>query len=127
MASEPRVIARPAPSSCSAPSWATASLPPAQEAATYRAMAKIPGVGLNRRAVDVQGRPAVAVFFIIEGWLKSEILLDPVTYAYRGHRSIAVKDHTSPASPRWTIKKGTIESQSARLAAGFVDRPGQRP
>ncbi|MFG2003966.1 hypothetical protein ACGFNU_32895 [Spirillospora sp. NPDC048911] len=26
-----------------------------------------------------------------------------------------------------TFKKGTVESQSVRLAAGIVDRPGQRP
>lgn len=100
-------------------------LPPEQEAATYRAIAKIPGVELNKRAVDVQGRPALAVTLVSEGWSKDEILLDAVTYAYRGHRSTAIKDHTFDM-PKWTIKKGTIESESVRLAAGFVDRPGQR-
>jgi hypothetical protein len=102
-------------------------LPPAQEAATFRAIAKIPGVEVNKRAKDARGRPALAVSLTMD-WLKDEILLDPVTYTYRGHRASAVKEHTFPyEGSRWTIKKGTVESESARLAAGFVDRPGQRP
>ncbi|MFI0446822.1 CU044_5270 family protein [Actinomadura sp. 6N118] len=100
-------------------------LPPDLEAAIYRALAKAaPGVNLNKQAVDLQGRPALSIAVPVEGWLKDEVLLDPSTYAYRGHRSTVTKDHTIEDS---TFKKGAIESQSVRLAAGIVDRPGQRP
>lgn len=102
--------------------------PPDQEAAIYRAMARIPGVTLNRRTTDARGRPALALSLEVEGWLRQEVLLDPVTYAYRGHRATAIKDHKLPGRrSEWTLKAGTIESQSVRLAAEFVDRPGQRP
>ncbi|GAA4631254.1 hypothetical protein GCM10023196_059950 [Actinoallomurus vinaceus] len=105
-----------------------AVLPPQLEATVYRALAKIPDVTLNREAVDVEGRPALAVSRVIEGWLRQEILLDRKTYALLGERSIAVKDHTGKGDDgSWAIKKGTIGVLSVRLAAGIVDKPGQRP
>lgn len=106
-------------------------VPPRQEAAVYRAMAKIPGVTLNKSAVDVAGRPALAVSRVIEGWIRQEVLLDRTSYAYLGERSLAIKDHTGDAGTgehgTWTVKKGTIDVFSVRLAAAFVDRPGERP
>ncbi|GAA4604358.1 hypothetical protein GCM10023195_14800 [Actinoallomurus liliacearum] len=101
------------------------ALPPAQTAAAYRAMAKIPGVTVDRAARDGAGHKAVSVSFLIEGYMKEEILLDPSTYAYRGHRDTVVRDHTMPDGGRFL--KGAVESYSVRLAAGVVDRPGQRP
>ncbi|MCO6006647.1 CU044_5270 family protein [Actinoallomurus purpureus] len=106
-------------------------VPPQQEATVYRAMAKISGVTLNKEALDVDGRPALAVSRVNEGWLRSEILFDRKTYAFLGERSVAVKDHTGDAgtgkSGSWTVKKGTIDVLFVRLAAGVVDKPGQRP
>lgn len=100
-------------------------LPPAQEASVYGAIAKIPGVRLDRRALDALGRPALGLSFVMEGYFKDEILLDPVKYTYRGHRTTILKDHTFPEGG--TFKKGVVESTSARLETGVVDRPGQRP
>jgi hypothetical protein len=104
-------------------------VPPRQEAAVYRAMARIPGVTLDKNTVDVAGHPALAVSRVIEGYLRHEVLLDRATYAYRGERSVVIKDHTGDAGPgehgTWTVKKGTIDVFSVRLAAAFVDRPGQ--
>jgi hypothetical protein len=106
-------------------------VPPRQEAAVYRAMAKIPGVTLERRTVDVAGRPALAVSRIVEGYLRQEVLLDRTSYAYLGERSVVVKDHTGDAGTggngTWKVEKGTIDVFSVRLAAAFVDEPGQRP
>ncbi|QKG22473.1 CU044_5270 family protein [Actinomadura verrucosospora] len=101
------------------------ALPPAQTAAAYRAMAKIPGVTVDRTAEDGAGHKAVSVSFPIEGWAKDEIFLDPSTYAYRGHRTTVVQNHTMEDGGRYL--KGAVESSSVRLAAGVVDRPGQRP
>jgi hypothetical protein len=101
------------------------ALPPAQTAAAYRAMAKIPGVTVDRTARDGAGHKAVSVSFLIEGWATEEILLDPSTYAYQGHRTTVAQNHTMPDGGRFL--KGAVESYSVRLAAGVVDRPGQRP
>ncbi|MQY08913.1 CU044_5270 family protein [Actinomadura macrotermitis] len=101
------------------------ALPPAQTAAAYRAMAKIPGVTVDRTAKDATGHKAISVSFLIEGWAKDEILLDPSTYAYRGHRTTVAQDHTLPDGGRFL--KGAVESYSVLVAAGVVDRPGLRP
>jgi hypothetical protein len=103
-------------------------VPPAQEAAIFRALARVPGVTVDRKAVDVDGRPALAVSHVTEGWLNKQLLLDPVTYAYRGQRNVAIKDHSATVDGgKVTWKKGTIDVLVSRLAAGVVDRPGQRP
>ncbi|WP_131737094.1 CU044_5270 family protein [Actinomadura roseirufa] len=97
-------------------------MPPAQTAATYRALAKIPGVRLDRTAKDL-GRPVLSVSLVIGGWMADETLLDPSTYAFRGHRSRIVKDHVTD----WggTYKKGLVEVAGVRLTVRVVDRPGQ--
>ncbi|MER6942756.1 CU044_5270 family protein [Nonomuraea sp. NPDC000554] len=122
-------------------------VPPALEAAIYKAMAKIPGVTVNEGARDIEGRPALAVTRVIEGWLSSEILIDPITYTFRGTRDTVVKDHTGyngvrefkkqdgkwvalstpDPSRMWTLKAGTVNSRSTRIVIGVVDQPGQKP
>ncbi|MEU4223543.1 CU044_5270 family protein [Nonomuraea sp. NPDC026600] len=103
-------------------------VPPAQEAAVYQAMAKIPGVTVNPDAVDVAGRPALAVGCVEDGWVSQEILLDRTTYTYLGERGVAIADYTSPEPDTFfAIKKGTIMSRSVRLAIGITDKPGVRP
>ncbi|SPL88320.1 unnamed protein product [[Actinomadura] parvosata subsp. kistnae] len=115
-------------------------VPRAQEAAVHRAMAKIPGVSVNPDAVDVDGRPAVAVARR-EDWVDHELLLDRSTYTYLGERVMANADYTFPeagiraegdleivymGSPH-TIEKGTILTLNVRLDIGVTDRPGVRP
>jgi hypothetical protein len=96
-------------------------------AAVYRAMAKIPGVALDKKTVDVAGRPALAVSMIIEGYIRQEVLLDRASYAYLGERSVVTKNHTGDDAGIGTVKKGTIDVFSVRLAAAFVDQPGRLP
>jgi hypothetical protein len=121
-------------------------VPPAQEAAIFQAMAKLPGVKVDESAVDVEGRPALSVFRVIDGWRKLEILLDPATYAYRGRRETAIADHEEryprpgveeftvkngkrvPESPyvEWSIEKGVVWMMFTRTAVGVVDKAGQK-
>jgi hypothetical protein len=56
-------------------------LPPAVEAAVFRAIAKSKGAKLNPDAVNLDGRPAVALRLTIEGYLSNELLFDKDTYA----------------------------------------------
>ncbi|TDD95457.1 CU044_5270 family protein [Actinomadura rubrisoli] len=102
-----------------------AVIPPAQTAAAYKALAKIPGVTLDKKAVDDQGHRVLSVSRVAEGWVRNAVLLDPSTYAYRGHRATVVKDHKFEEGG--AFKKGATESIGVRLAYGIVDRPGQRP
>lgn len=116
-------------------------LPPSLEATIYRTLAKIPGVTLNRDAKDIDGHPALGVD-VIGGWMSQQILLDPTTYAYRGYRSIVIKDHTETLSSdsyvgkdgkthfipggTSTVKKGTIDVLEQLITIKIVDRPGHQ-
>ncbi|MGR6918030.1 CU044_5270 family protein [[Actinomadura] parvosata] len=118
-------------------------VPPEVEATVFRAMALLPGVTVNEAATDPEGRPALAVSLEARGWLRSELFLDPETFAYRGARETAVRDHTlhngvfggrggeSAPSPiptgNWVIEAGAVYRQFTRTAIAVVDEPGQRP
>jgi hypothetical protein len=101
-------------------------LPPAVEAACFQALAKLSGVALVPGAVNVDGRRALAVARVQEGWLRDEILLEPGTYRLIGERSVAIADHTHTADDGSSrIKKGTVQSSIARTAVAIVDHPGE--
>jgi hypothetical protein len=100
--------------------------PPKAEAAIFRAIKLLPGVTLNKDAVDLAGRKAVAVGLVMGGYLRQEILLDQKTYRYLGERTVAIKDHTEHATDgTWTTKKGGVINLDVRTASGIVDKPGQ--
>jgi cytosine/adenosine deaminase-related metal-dependent hydrolase len=101
-------------------------LPPKVEATIFRAIGQLSRVTLDRDAVNVDGRRALALGRIEEGWLSDEILLDPNTYELIGERSVAIADHTSTGlDGTWKVKKGTLENLLVRTAAAIVDKPGQ--
>ncbi|MGC0332767.1 hypothetical protein RKD23_005757 [Streptomyces sp. SAI-170] len=90
-------------------------------AKVYRALATVPGVQVAE-VTDVLGRDAIAL------WVKDgnpsagrqEILLDPVTYLYRGFRLIA-------GSGEEGLRKGDVIISGVREEVAVVDREGQRP
>ena len=101
-------------------------LPPALEAAIFRALKEVPGVTVE--TAEVAGRPALVVGQT-EDWLREELLLDPETYAYRGERSTVTRDATiDPAkagNAAGRIEKGqTVVIE--RIASAIVDEPGRR-
>jgi hypothetical protein len=101
-------------------------LPPPVEAAFFQALGRLSGVTLVPDAVNLDGRPALALARVQEGWLREEILLDPQTYRLIGERSVAIADHTVVADDgRRTVRKGTVQRYLVRVAAAIVDRPGQ--
>lgn len=103
-------------------------LPPGVEAAIYRAMGIIPGVTLDKDAVDPSGRHVLSVGRVEEGWLDEEVLFDPQTFRYVGERSIAINDHVAKGLDGTVhVKKGTIQVLATRIGAGIVDQPGRRP
>jgi hypothetical protein len=101
-------------------------LPPEIRAATFRAMAQIPGVRV--RTVERQGIAVLGVSQT-DGWLEQELLLDRDSYAYRGQRSTVVKD--ARIDPRKAgnatgeVKRGDTAT-TTRVATAVVDGPGER-
>lgn len=101
-------------------------LPPAVESALFHALGKLSGVTLVPDAVNLDGRPAIAVGRVQGGWLRDEMLLDPETYRLIGERAVAIADHTNRADGGTSkIKKGTIQYLVVRSGAAIVDKPGQ--
>jgi hypothetical protein len=102
-------------------------LPPDLEAAIFRAMKQIPGVTVS--TTDVLGRPALALAFT-DDWLRQELLLDAHEYTYRGRRSTVVRDAVinplKAGNATGEVKKGHVV-MAVQVAAGIVDKPGERP
>lgn len=100
-------------------------LPPDVEAAVFRWYARKPGVKINTDAVNLDGRPAIAVTTQVEGWIKNDLLFDPKTYQLIGLRSVVTKNHTSEALDGvTTFKKGDLLNLEIRNRAGIVDKVG---
>ncbi|MEU1836065.1 CU044_5270 family protein [Micromonospora chersina] len=98
-------------------------LPPGVKATLLRALALIPGVTRSGEPVDFDGRPAIAVGMVLDGWRREDILLDPTTHEFLGSRTVVVEDHTTPEGV--TLKKGDVEVELVRVAGKVVDAPGR--
>jgi hypothetical protein len=98
-------------------------LPPRVKATLLRVLALIPGVTQSTDPVDFDGRPALAVGMVQDGWRHEDILLDPTTHEFLGSRTIVIKDHTTPEGVR--LKKGDVEVELIRVTGKIVNAPGQ--
>ena len=101
--------------------------PPKLEAALYRVLQQLPGVHFES-ATDLAGRTGLGFWMVTEGYLKREIVIDPVTYAPLGYKDVAIKDRTMAglAGTRH-IAKGHVLGWEALLGTAIVQRPGQLP
>jgi hypothetical protein len=102
-------------------------LPPAVTAALWRAAALVPGVTQAPETLQIDGRTAIAVGRVQEGWRFEQLLVDPETYEYIGYRSVAIEDHTYTGTPDGPVTEhaGSVQFALTRLAASIVDAPGQ--
>ncbi|MCO8274894.1 CU044_5270 family protein [Actinoplanes sp. TRM 88003] len=100
-------------------------LPPAVQAAVFRYLAQQPGMKVNTDARNLDGRPAIGLGRVVEGYLSQELLFDKQTYALIGDRLIAVADHTNRADDGTThTKKGDLFRQVMYRKILIVDKPG---
>ncbi|WP_019075718.1 CU044_5270 family protein [Streptomyces hokutonensis] len=98
-----------------------AIVPPAQSAALFRAVARIPGITTVEHVVDAVGRPGIAVARNDpDNPLRDEWIFDAKTYEFLGEREVATKDNAG-------VKKGTVTANTAVLRRAVVDKAGQRP
>jgi len=104
-----------------------AVLPPRLYAGLYGVLARLPQVRFDR-VTDLAGRPGVGLSIVEEGYIKAELVINPVTYAYMGDLFVAIKAHTAVGlDGTWKIKKGQVLGWSALLRSGIVHQAGQLP
>ncbi|MFF4275304.1 CU044_5270 family protein [Streptomyces sp. NPDC001536] len=96
-------------------------MPPGLQAATFEALARIPGIRIDRRAVDALGRQGVAVSY---PEMDFSFIFDPKTYVYLGLR---VKGSTGYPVDGKLKHRDWYHEMRAREELGVVDRIGQRP
>ncbi|GAA4253721.1 hypothetical protein [Dactylosporangium darangshiense] len=100
-------------------------VPPNVQAAIFRHLAQSPGMTMNPDAVNIDGRPAVGLGRIIEGYLSQELLFDKQTYQFIGERLVAIKDHVTHGDDGDAVShKGDVYRQVIYSKMIIVDRPG---
>jgi len=100
-------------------------LPPAVKAAVYRYLAGQPGMKVNPAAVNIDGRPAIGLGRVVDGYLAQELLFDKQTYALVGERLIAIAGHTTHADDGTVVThKGDLFRQVIYSKLIIVDHPG---
>ena len=132
----------------------TAVLPPATEAAIYRAAALIPGVTLIRESIDMTGRTGFGIALTDSTGLQNEWIFSKATYRFLGERATQVTDApgfvatdggagttlgTSFPGPKpgtWIVRPGTfvpgptagtVLAETAIVARGAASSLGGKP
>jgi len=102
-------------------------IPPNLEAALYRVLQQLPGVHFET-AADLAGRTGLGFWRVGEGYLKQELVIDPVTYTFMGYEDVAVADHALVGTDGTRyVKKGHVMGWGAVLGIAIVQKPGQLP
>jgi hypothetical protein len=100
-------------------------VPPNVQAAIYRHLAQAPGMTINPDAVNIDGRPAVGLGRIVEGYLSQELLFDQETYQFIGERLVAIKDHVTHGDDADLVShRGDVYRQVIYAKMTIVDHPG---
>ncbi|MFI6514334.1 CU044_5270 family protein [Spirillospora sp. NPDC050679] len=104
------------------------ALPLKVRAAMYGALAKMPGVRFEGRAADILGRRGVTLYQVVEGYLRTEIMVDPRTYDYLGFRFVVVKPHrdSDEHGVQRRYKPGEVLGWGGAAVMAVVDGPGER-
>ncbi|GAA2162958.1 CU044_5270 family protein [Actinomadura napierensis] len=115
--------------------------PPKLQAALYQVLPRLKGVTLERDVADASGRRGIAFALAVnDGGQREEIILNPRTYVYMGHRTVSLKpqvefpdkgqgarlDNWRP-KPSGTAPAGTVTGLSAQLVKATVAKNGERP
>ncbi|MFB7947463.1 CU044_5270 family protein [Kitasatospora phosalacinea] len=92
--------------------------PPAQQAALFRAAARLPGISYVDEATDALGRPGEAVSLFNPRLGRTELILDRRTHAFLGERVLNEGGSGSA---------GAVQLNSAVRTVAFVDEAYQLP
>ncbi|MBO3749835.1 CU044_5270 family protein [Streptosporangiaceae bacterium NEAU-GS5] len=104
----------------------TALMPPKLEAALYRALAMVPGVGVEQGVDDGTGRKGLGLYMDDQSsaGTRSYLILAPSTYEYLGRRDLWLRDER--IGDGVAFKAGSVYT-AAVLTTEFVNRAGDRP
>src|SRR5215472_18352543 len=92
-----------------------AVIPPKLSAALYQVLRELPGVHFENDT-DLAGRSGLGFYAVLEGYIKEELVIDPVTYAYMGYKDVAIRDHTDTGTDgTWHVEKGHVLGWEALL------------
>ena len=99
-------------------------LPARFQAELYAVLTGLPGVRFDRSATDFAGRRGIGLYQIQAHFWKTEIIINPRSYAYMGILVVATKTHTEYGR---LVPKGRIEAWTAVLGSAIVKKAGQVP
>jgi hypothetical protein len=101
-------------------------IPPKLAPTMYRLLQELPGVKFDS-ATDLAGRTGLG-FYMVIGYYKQELVVNPVTYAFMGQETIAVRAHQLVGTDRtFHIRKGQVLDWLALLKVAIVRHLGQLP
>jgi hypothetical protein len=93
---------------------------PSLSAALYQVAAGLDGIVLMGDAVDVAGRPGLAVAMDEGNGIRSELLFDRRTYRYLGERTVITRDRAVKISAGEYVEKYGTVTGTAVLAVDLV-------
>jgi hypothetical protein len=94
-------------------------LRPAERAALFRTLERIPGVSMVQHAVNLTGRRGVAVQQTYHG-ISDQLIFSPRSYAFIGEREVVVSAFSG-------LRVGAVLDSSSVLKIAIVDHLGQLP
>ena len=101
-------------------------VPPKLAATMYRLLQELPGVRFDS-ATDLAGRTGLG-FYLVIGYYKQELVVNPLTYAFMGEEAIAVQAHQIVGTDgSFNIRKGQVLGWIALLDIAIVRHLGQLP
>ena len=101
-------------------------LPPRLSAALYGVLAQLPSVRLGH-ATDLAGQKVLSLYQTEDGYLRREIFINRVTFAYAGQLVIAVHAHTSSGvDGSVSVRAGELLADDAVVTDQIVNHPGER-
>jgi hypothetical protein len=101
-------------------------IPPKLAATMYRLLQILPEVKFDA-ATDLAGRTGLG-FYMIIGYYKQELVVNPVTYTFMGEKTVAVQAHQLVGTDgTFNIRKGQVLGWIALLNEGIVGHVGDLP
>lgn len=101
-------------------------IPPKLAATMYRLLQELPGVKFDS-ATDLAGRTGLG-FYLVIGYYKVVLVVNPLTYAFMGQETIAVQAHQIVGTDgTFNIRKGQVLGWIALLDIAIVHHVGQLP
>ncbi len=103
-------------------------LPPQLLATFYKILVGLPSVHFDPSATDFLGRHGIGLSMTIEGWDRTELVINPRTYQLLGFQDVVAANKTIVGTDVTRhYRKGEGLGHWALITSGIVQHSGQRP